>query len=525
MKKLTLTALFAVLNFIAFSQNANEIRFLTEPKESRGYLVWTKAPTSLYILKVFEKTTDGNGVEQSKLIHKQVLRQNFYHFEDSYIKRGDIYYQVEVIDGVGTVVYNTDEVPICVGCEQLYWTAGWWTCLSQLYAYNIVMDLPLNSQGYGFLRLDKAGHYSSQNAFGTSMLVPYYEAMTPTVFQARTDAYNYYYEGIYAPFHLNPANGQNIHWYMRNDVLASENIKDAQNNVLTGQVFFVGKALMQFKPNENHYSNPCVYESDFGNGIQWFINTYELATPSAPVTMECSEYGFAGGPSADDIDIEEVDWDEVFDSPWDVEWVNDCFGSVFQSNMLYVMNYLEEPCDYATNPSAGLEYAEAIQNILSIQVSSLTNGSFPVVNLDPSTVIPSPGVPFVSHNTQFETGVYILRFFFGDGSSYTTIVEHDAQTHPIINNASFATVSIVPNPVVDEWLNVDIAVERFMAFDLEVITLNGDVIFTENIRMEEDTEARKSIRLPNQDFPSNQLIVRMKFQDGSTLQQTALVNN
>jgi hypothetical protein len=64
-----------------------------------------------------------------------------------------------------------------------------------------------------------------------------------------------------------------------------------------------------------------------------------------------------------------------------------------------------------------------------------------------------------------------------------------------------------------------------MKFDLEVLTLNGDLIYTESMSMQEDTNASKRIRLPNTNFPSNQLIVRMKFQDGSILQQTALINN
>jgi hypothetical protein len=282
--------------------------------------------------------------------------------------------------------------------------------------------------------------------------------------------------------------------------------------------------MMQFYPNQTHYSNDCCNEADMANEIQWATNVYNLATPSAPVDLVCSEYGFTGGPGGPG-DHSGNTWGQT--TEWESEWVDNCFGWVFQYNNMYEMNFItNQPCDEAgLAPNQVIEYQNAIDNIVSIQVSSISNGSFRTVNLNPENVIPQSGIPFVSHNTDFETGVYILRFFFSDGSNYTTIVTHNSETDPVVNNAAFATLSIVPNPVIDSWLKLDLTVERYMKFELEVLTLNGDILHAEWMSMEEDTQASKGIRLPNVNFPSNQLIVRMKFQDGSILQQTALINN
>jgi hypothetical protein len=196
MKQLSLFALLVLLNSSAFTQE-NEIQFLTEPAKSRGFLVWTKAPNAVYNIQIFEKKPDANGVLEKRLLLSQTLRNNFYHFSDEYLIKDFIYYQVQVLNGLGKVLYETEELP--AGDNAGYMTFGWWTCLSQLYAYSIYMELPTDSQGNGFLRVDNAFHQSSPNAFGTSMPVPYYEAMSPTVFNARMDVNNYYYSGIYAP--------------------------------------------------------------------------------------------------------------------------------------------------------------------------------------------------------------------------------------------------------------------------------------------------------------------------------------
>jgi len=480
----------------------------------------------MYRININQKIPDANGVLENKLILSQTLRNNYFHFKSEYLQDDSYTYQIQVISPLGTVLYETEEILACGDCGTPYFTYGWWTCVSQLYAYSIFMEIPMYTQGYGVLRVDNAYHNTSQNTFGSSMQTPYYEAMSPTVFNARMDANNYYYEGIYAQITFNPY-FSNIYWYQRTDVTAAENIIDANNNVITGHVYFVGKRMMQFTPNNVYYSNPCVMEADMVNETQWAVNLYNLATPDAPVDLACSEYGFTGGPDADweDPNTPDPEWDD--ETPWESEWVDDCFGTVFQSNMLYSIMHLSiVPCDGGfSSPEHETEYSDAIENMVSIQISSMSNGSFPVVNLNPENVIPRAGVPFVSHNTQFETGVYIIRFFFSDGSNYTTIVAHDAENHPVINNASFATLAIVPNPLTDSWLKIDMAVERYMKFDLEVLTLNGDLIYTESMSMQEDTNASKRIRLPNTNFPSNQLIVRMKFQDGSILQQTALINN
>ena len=527
MKKISLFALLVLFNFVVFSQNANEILLLTKPHSSRGFLVWSKAPSGMYRIKINQKIPDGNGGVENKLILSQTLRDNFYHFGSNYLNDDSYTYQVQVLNPLGQILYETEEILACGDCGSPYITYSWWTCLSQLYAYRIFMELPEYTLGLGFLRVDNAYHLTSPDTFGGSMETPYYEAMSPTVFNARMNIYNFYYEGVYSPSTFNPSYPPNIYWYQRTNVQASENIIDANNNVLTGHVYFVGKRMMQFTPNQLYYSNPCVYEPDASNETQWAVNLYNLATPDAPVDLSCSEYGFSGGPNAEDgqDDLEGPDWDE--ETTWDSEWIDDCFGTVFQSNMLYsIMHITVVPCDGGFSaPNHLTAYANAIENIVSIQISSMTNANYPVVNLNPINVIPRAGVPFVSHNTQFETGVYILRFFFGDGSNYTTIVSHDAQNQPVINNASFATLTVVPNPVTDSWLKLELAVERYMKFDLEVLTLNGTVIYTESMSMQEDTHASKRIRLPSINFPSNQLIVRMKFQDGSILQQTALINN
>lgn len=511
MKKALLLVTLVWYSSGLFSQN-EKLEFYSTPNESRGYLSWPSYENSTYVIEYAHKIIDGDNVTY-RTIDKQQLKLNYTKINSRYTTQPDIFYKVTVHGSAGQVTIDSDWILACLECGPQFYPVCHWQCNGTTYAWRLTL-FEHENYGSGNLRLSTGFNYFDNNL---GVAVPFYEAMTSTVYNARLNS------GYYSDFYnTNSLTGvyPGVNYYKRTNVTSNEQIRDAQNNVLTGTVHFIGKPLMQFQSLSSLMTNNlAISQSQCGNTRGWAINTYNNnPSQNLPIDLECtSAYSTPGGGSSGSTD------DDITNGA-NVEFIFyliECMGDTYWANEFNLGDVLAGlPCEPGASGGGWTPLDAVSAEILDVEIKRIDQSTEGVI-LSAESLFASNSM-FVSNNISFESGLYQVRFNFADGTTLPIVVEN-MDNSVQVNNASFSTLQIAPNPIEDRWLKINMSVERRMQFDLEIVSLQGEVLHKEKRHMHENTTAERSIKLNQNRFPYNQLIVRMVFEDGSVNQSMASI--
>jgi hypothetical protein len=469
-----------------------------DPGTSNGYLCWEPVANSTYQVLILELSVDSNMTVSYDTLATFAPTQNYLRIDSQYTNNPLYYYKVNILNSLDQIVDDSDLEKICPGCpeEGTYLEMCGWTCNGLDYAYTI--DLLTNEAfSNGYLTVNSAIAYFDYDA---GIAVKLYEPMTPTVFGAKG-----YILGEY---------NDDRETYFRNDVTVGEGIRDASNNLLSGTVYFAEKKLEQFSLLPPIYSEILsISVSECGNALDpWAINTYNTYPETTlPIELECD---FAPGEYPD-YNEDENNGDQPNEEWWteiDELWED------FEPTIDNLLNGLP---GLAASGQTWVRVDEVSVDFSFVQISKIDGGVFTPVILDPNTIF-NNGSNFVASTASFPTGLYRVTFGWENGSVLPLVFEHDQTSFVPVTNANFANLTVSPNPIQNNNLAININVERKMSFTLQILTLSGATLHTEQISMDAEATLQKNISVSGSNFPYNQMVIKLIFADGSSIQETAI---
>jgi hypothetical protein len=497
MKKLTLS-LYGLFSAILLMANGGGVVIKADPGTSNGYLCWEPVANSTYQVLILERSVDTNMTVSYDTLTTLTPTQNYLRIDSQYTNSPLYYYKVNILNSLNQIVDDSDFEKICPGCpeEGSYLEMCGWTCNGPDYAYTLNL---LTNEAYsnGYLTVNSAINYYDYDA-GIAVLL--YEPMSPFAFSAK----GYSLEG---------ENDGRI-TYRRTDVSEGEDIRDISDDLLSGTVYFCEKKLNQFSLLPPIYSEILsISVSECGNALDpWAINTYNTYPETTlPIELECA---VAFGEYPDDNEDENNG-----DQPNEDWWVEiDELWEDFEPTIDNLLNGLP---GLAASGQTWVRVDEVSVDFSFIQVSKIDGGVFTTVNLDPNSIFDHGG-NFVAPTASFPTGLYRVTFGWENGSVLPLVFEHDQTSFVPVTNANFANLTVSPNPIQNNNLAININVERKMSFTLQILTLSGATLHTEQISMDADATLQKNISVSGSNFPYNQMVIKLIFADGSSIQETAI---
>ena len=94
-----------------------------------------------------------------------------------------------------------------------------------------------------------------------------------------------------------------------------------------------------------------------------------------------------------------------------------------------------------------------------------------------------------------------------------------------ITNSSYVNLNVFPNPIENNLLEFESESEKRMMIDVQVLNLNGELLHKEKKQIKENAMLFRSIDVSGAKYPSDNLILKLTFQDGSSIQRNILNQN
>ena len=514
----------------------SKVNFITEPGYDYGYLAWSKDwdSTTVYTVEVLQKNEDSNGGHFFRSVFNQEVRKNFLRLDKQFTTGSDLFYTVNAYDQSRNLIATSDTVfanPNAMECDNcgptLYRTCKW-GCNGKTYAFDLVLytNQPLGNNGS--LQPTQAMTYVNGDA---QIGIPYYEAMTDDVFHWRNENGTEVWDFPYL--------GDNRDYNFATNVNPSDGVADHDGGILVGNVYFVEKMMDAFVVQNNIdysilYSTLGGLSTDYSGQFAesscsvWTdsfaellyndtanhqtISLPDIVGDTIPMQLEClPDHGFN---IPDGIEVEYPLFDIVIQCDADIDITAN------ELNLNQVLDGLE--CEGflwieigATGNDNG---GPVVSNIVADNVSEKGDPPF---EIDVSHVFDT-GEPYTAPDYDLESGLYRLTFIYEDGYNLPVYLEYDAENADPISNSDFADLTIAPNPITTDQLDFKVEVERRMKFQVKVLALDGTELHSEYRDLQADTELKRSIKVPEADYPYQQLVVKLLFEDGSSVEEIAL---
>lgn len=487
---LTLSAAFFYLTSLA---NVGQVNIRIHPAESNGYLCWEAIPNSSYEVLLLEQTIGNNSSVTYTTLTTLTPSVNYVRLDAQYLNQADYYFKIVVTDAQNTVSHESDYEGVCTDCEEdAYNNPCMWKCNGVDYAWEIrLWENDMGSNGY----LQVASTVEMYD-YDEDVAIPFYEAMTPTVFSAKG-----YFEGMLCRKH-----------YKLEDVTAGDAVRDADNNILTGTVFFVEKKLEQFSPLASIYSDILLISAnDCIKTRTWAQETYnDDLEVILPILLTCQP---AFGAYDDDGDLD--DDDDGNEQFWyDVHDLWDTFNTT-------ISELLKGLPGLSNNGQGWISVNEYDSDFSFVHIQKVDGGNTNPVLIEASELF-NDGNNYTVPSYTFSSGLYCVTLIFEDGSAIPLYMEHDNSTYVPQTNAAYGSLTIAPNPVQNNVLQLVLDAERKMTCELQIRSLSGAYLYSEQIQFDGQSSQQKNIPVPSSSFPYNQLVVKLIFSDDSVIESIAL---
>lgn len=489
-----------------FSQNwggQNPVKSIIKPSESRGYIYWSPVPNANYVVSIYEKQGDGTFT----LLITKSTDNNFARLSN-YLSNPNAFYSVSAYNSeTGSLIVSDSPQPInglppetiCVE-----------KCNGANYAYAFSF-LEGGPTGGTYLTINET-YNTVDNVNG--IIVPYWQAVSTVQYDQMPNSHPYKRltangpgPAIYERKHAQIINGG----AMFNGQTIGGPFYDAQNNVVTSG-WLIEKRLNGYthfgtsRTTAQPTTDLCTATTNF------WVNFYNNGNPYGLQQVSTDQIYFTGGsvPS-------EIVCIQSFSGFGDGD--DDCCDGFEQMN-----SFLDCTSLATWNPDQG-QGSEAWFDCWD----ELDTGD-PVVGvtigpLDESqnitlvaTFDPSGNINVIEKKGEINEGLHRITLYTSRGLIIPTIFEHKSA---LLQDKDRVKLVLTPNPIVNNELKFKVSSEKTQSVRIEVKTLNGETLYDETTTLSDESDLYRTIPITS-NSPYNQLRVNLLFQDGSSIQKTAL---
>lgn len=353
-----------------------------------------------------------------------------------------------------------------------------------------------------------------------------------------------------------------------NNVTQDDGIVNKFCDVLTGKFYMIRRDAGPWQTQLLKETSKSYTEGDASKDISWAINQFNINSQSSSISpalscnpINCSTGGSGTSPLPNlpsDVSyggnsmfgsvfcVEEfpvINWntgETIGEIGLNGEWhfvtsnnLNNLFGSIGSLNNLCCATnpgHAAADCAGSSNGNGngnGFSYGELDNLLLGMSLRRIDQDhDIERYHLDPKDYFKIKGQGFVAPSSlNLEDGLYRLNFIFKDYIPMSVIFEHDASSHLPITNSSYVNLNVFPNPIENNLLEFEIESEKRMMIDVQVLNLNGELLHKEKKQIKENAMLFRSIDVSGAKYPSDNLILKLTFQDGSSIQRNILNQN
>ncbi|MEX1001025.1 MAG: hypothetical protein WDZ35_02835 [Crocinitomicaceae bacterium] len=412
---------------------------------------------------------------------------------------GEIYVTVNGFDGNGIIIAEEGPIPICTGCE---WETS--TCYGICYgprwawkAFHVQMLPVVGSTGSG------SNTMTFLSTINDVTGQPYYQYISENQWILMDPAFQIYYNASPTwPYQGNKT-------IQLTDVKVEDEIRDAENNVLTGTVYGINKYLGPWAQDptpvvtaENIAVEPSTTCNEPIGTMVDILNTNTFSSWFFDGNPLFCGVGSVGVPSFD----HEGDEVEFLNNCWtELEaWLEATDGSFAEALELF---------DCKDGDGGGFDWPENVA-LVNIMPYENPNGEVQVLKKEDLYL---PNGEFVSPQITIDEGLYMIGVQFKDASYLTLWFDSVKSRVWNIPYSELLEANIFPVPIQDDEFTLSMTAKAKLKFDYVLYDLNGEELFRRNFVIPKDHSREQIIKIHN-GIPSGQLVNKFYFEDGSVLE-------
>jgi hypothetical protein len=566
MKKIIFSVACALLiSGASWAQNA-KIESQLDATKSSGFLKWENTDNLGYKIRVFKKSNTG---ELTEVFNTESMK-NFVKLEKELLKK-DHYYRIDgKSTGVLDVVTVDDIFPIPQQGPGFEFNENrcYAKCNGPSYSWQLranenmilvermvdgqLMLVP-ESTGTAFLTLASApGYYDSQGQFANHYMMMDFIDLT-------------WYKDAYFEIHSNDLIEKNSNnsldgnwdYFYVSNLPINHGYRDLNGSLFSGTSgYLVKKSLFKYDWMSNNRTNDLpnstvlnlcgvgatsVWTNTFNNASGHELNNpfpstntslhaqnlncIQTPLPGADNTIGDNDGDNDGGKGLEEFMHAYFDCVQDFvelDITGDALINLDCFKNVVNPNGNSGNGNSGHSGHSGGNvsPFDGAVKDGPLKVVFTKVNSSSPN---PEVVWTPKSKNENPNDNFyLPDNLVLQEGLYLAQFIFR-GMVIPIYFESTAINTPFYKISDFVSTNISPNPIQGGKINLDVVSAKKIKYTLYAFNLNGEIIHTEQGVMNEGQSKNIKINVNKKQIPFNQVRVKLKFEDGSTLEKIALM--
>jgi hypothetical protein len=125
------------------------------------------------------------------------------------------------------------------------------------------------------------------------------------------------------------------------------------------------------------------------------------------------------------------------------------------------------------------------------------------------------------NNLILDAGLYKMYAVFSSGKIIPLIFEHKAENTIIRKTSDIAELNIVPNPIENNQLKVEVKAEKKIKYKLQIHNLDGVVLYSDDSFINEGATKNVTVNVTKNKYQFNQVRVVLIFEDGSKIEKIA----
>lgn len=470
-----------------------------DPLKSNGYMYWEDISSDEYLIEIEQE--DINGILTP--IKSFIIKDNWFKLDNDILDIPNAHitvnsYENGVITDHGDAIitvppWHIDDSLICeVDCNGT----------NTSYAYKL--QIWENANGESSMIANPTYDYYDPIEH---IYTPYYQAISTPVWESLADNH---------PYKITGQTGTPL--YEKETILSNNpnTYFDLMNNVVTSGVL-VEKKMDQYSVYQSVGTtaepsyNLCTQQVNTSATWVDFFNLYHnqnhvfppqypsyFGTVSELGCAEATVYGggspYTGGSSGN--------FDDMFD---ELDILHPCLvdATSFQETIGCHNDFFNNQSNIALGVN-GVQITPLSNHNQVYEIFLQDNGEI-TNNINPGDLV---------------TGLYKFTVFTNTGGIYsrykTLVAEQDRPDYTTVK------MLIVPNPITNSVLNIDIESEYENDAVIHVYTLDGTILNTVNVNLQSGSTHNETMNIPTGlSIPQNQIRILLILEDGTALSQTA----
>ena len=510
MKKTILISMGLLFTANSFSQNwgANEpLNSIIKPYESRGYICWSPVPSANYVVNIFEKDSTGT----LNLVGRKSTENNYARLGSNFTNE-NYFYSVSAFNNGNGVLIETGDVQAAgegAGSELI--------CVKKCNGRNYAYEFRTYDPSPGAPLMSVGGTNFSVDEV-TDIVVPYWHAMSFAAFDALPANH---------PYLSATANGfgPEIYDYKRVQIEAGIGgaplggpYYDMDGFPVAAGGYLFEKKLNQFEHFDNAFTSSQPSPNLCTIDVSWSVMFFNdgLSVPS--LSNPNPEYFYF----TNEVPTNEIECVKAINGLGGGSTSNNGDGGLM-NDFIDCISLTVYPFD---DPSAVSDYLDDFAGCSdALGGGGIISGvSFEALSSkdDGSLVIGVNGsgqAEIIERKGPMGDGLYTVIIYTTDGRVIPTIFEKNSKQGR--DDKDFVKLEIAPNKIENDELKFKISSEKDMPVQIDVRKLNGEVSHNEVTTLSKLLDIQREIFVGGS-ANYNQVRLTLIFDDGSTIQKTAL---